>query len=165
MDKISTALWRPQTAYFLIGGFVILIIGIVVAYVINNFVPTTPVRMGSGLYHLRIADSEAERVQGLSGVEKLGPTEGLLMKFDGDGIWGIWMKDMKIPLDIIWLDKDKKVIYVVKNAGPELSTTTTFEPKSPARYVIELPAGSVQQAAIKMGTVVDFDENDDGSLW
>ena len=165
MDKISTALWRPQTALFLIGGFVVLLIGIVVAYVAANFVPTTPVRMGSGVYRLWIADNEAERIQGLSGVEKLGANQGLLMKYDGDGMWGIWMKDMKVPLDIVWLDKNKKVIYIVKGASPELSTTTTFEPKSPARYVIELPAGGVDQAAIKTGTVAEFDETDAGSLW
>lgn len=165
MDRISTALWRPQTAYFLIGGFVVLIVGIVGAYIFNNFTLTTPVRMGSGVYHLRVADDEAERTQGLSGVTKLGPNEGLLMKFEGDALWGIWMKDMKIPLDIIWLDKNKQVIYIVKGATPEHSTLTTFEPKTPARYVIELPAGGVDQAAIKTGTVADFDENDAGSLW
>lgn len=165
MDKVSTALWRPQTAYFLIGGFVVLIIALVAAYIVNNFVPTTPLRLGSGVYSLRIADTDAERAQGLSGVEKLASNEGLLMKYDGDGKWGIWMKDMKIPLDIVWLDKDKVVVYIVKGASPELGTTMTFEPKSPARYIVELPAGAVDQAAIKTGITADFDEHHTGSLW
>lgn len=165
MDRVSTALWRPQTAYFLIGGFVVLIVALVGAYIVTTFVPTTPLRLGSGVYSLRVADTETERAQGLSGVKKLASNEGLLMKYDGDGKWGIWMKDMKIPIDIVWLNKDKQVIYIVAGASPESGTMTTYEPKSPARYVIELPAGGVEQAAIKTGMIADFDEHHTGSLW
>ncbi len=121
--------------------------------------------MGSGVYHLWLADDEVERTEGLSGVESLDPNSGLLMKYDSDGTWGIWMKDMKVSLDIVWLDSEKKIIYIVKNASPELSTDTVFKPKSNARYVIELPAGTVQAAAIKTGDTATFDETDTGGLW
>jgi uncharacterized membrane protein (UPF0127 family) len=81
------------------------------------------------------------------------------MKFDSDDQWGIWMKDMKIPLDIVWLDKDKKVTYIVENASPELSTTKTFIPETPTRYVVELPAGTVNKAGINKGAVATFNEH------
>lgn len=125
----------------------------------------TQVRLAGGTYHLWVADTEAERVQGLSGVERLDPNGGLLMKFDSDGQWGIWMKDMKVSIDIIWLDSNKKVVYIVKNASPALSTDKVFTPNSPARYVIELPAGSVDKAAINQTTIGIFDENDQGRVW
>lgn len=123
--------------------------------------------MGSGVYHLAIADTEASRIQGLSGVEKLRPNGGLLMKFDEDNLHGIWMKDMNVPLDILWLDKDKKIIYIVKNATPEMSTDRIFTPKNPARYVIELAAGSVTKSAIRTGETAVFDENQKsmGIVW
>lgn len=156
MNRPSSFSWRPQTTYFLIGGLVILLVALTVSYIARTFTPTTEVRLGSGVYHLQVADTEAELMQGLSGVEKLRPNGGLLMKFDSDSTWGIWMKDMKIPLDIIWLDKDKRVVYIVKNAAPELSTSQTFTPKTNARYVIELAAGAVDKAGIKTGMTADF---------
>jgi len=79
------------------------------------------------------------------------------MDFKEDGQWGIWMKDMKIPLDIVWLNKDKKIVYIVKNASPSLGTDTRFVPKEMARYVLELPAGTVERSALKIGTIAEFD--------
>lgn len=164
MNIARSLKWRPATTAILICGLVALLIYSVVVYMVAHFQPTVELRIGSGIYHVQVADTEAERQQGLSGVDELKPDGGLLMKFDGDGIWGIWMKDMKIPIDIVWMDKDKKVVYVVKNASPELSTNTTFTPKSSARYVLELPAGSVDKAGIKAGVVADFDEFATGEL-
>ena len=165
MNRSSIITWRPVTTYILIGGLVAILIGIVVAYILTTFVPTTQVRVGSGVYHLQIADTDVELTQGLSGVSELKGDGGLLMKFNDDNTWGIWMKDMKIPLDIVWLNSDKKVVYIVKNASPESSTSITYTPKANARYVIELPAGSVDKAGIIIGSVADFDETDDGALW
>lgn len=162
MNRPSFIAWRPQTGYFVIGGFLILLIAVGIAFMVNSFTPTTELRMGSGIYHLRVADSESERIQGLSGVDTLKPNGGLLMKFDSDNTWGIWMKDMKIPLDIVWLNAEKKIIYIVKNASPELSTNTTFVPKTNARYVVELPAGAVEDAGIRTGMIATFNENDPG---
>ncbi len=165
MNKPSSFSWRPATTYVLIAGLVVLIMGILISYGVASYKPTTQLRLGGGVYHLWLADTDQKRVQGLSGVERLDPNGGLLMKFDTDGYWGIWMKDMKVPLDIIWLDSNKKVVYIVKNAAPELSTDTTFTPKSAARYVIELPAGSVDKAAINQNSIATFDENEAGGLW
>ena len=165
MNRPSFITWRPATTRILIGGLVVLLISLVVSYVVSTFRPTTLVTAGSGTYRLWIADTDAELTQGLSGVPTLSMDGGLLMKFPYDNTWGIWMKDMEVPLDIIWLNEDKKIVYIVKNALPDLSTDVTFTPKEPARYVIELPAGSVDKAAIKTGTFVVFDENDDGAYW
>ncbi|MGV9001498.1 MAG: DUF192 domain-containing protein [Candidatus Saccharimonadaceae bacterium] len=165
MNRPSSITWRPATTNILIGGLIVILIGIVVAYALNTFVPTTSLRVGSGVYHLWIADTDAELAQGLSGVESLKGDGGLLMKFATDSTWGIWMKDMKIPLDIVWLNKDKKVVYIVKNASPDLSTNVIFTPTTDARYVVELPMGGVEKAAIKTGDQATFDENDTGGLW
>jgi uncharacterized membrane protein (UPF0127 family) len=63
---------------------------------------------------------------------------------------------MKIPLDIIWMNSDKKVIYIVTNASPDLGTSKTFKPETPARYVLEVPAGTVMSAGIKIGNTATF---------
>jgi uncharacterized membrane protein (UPF0127 family) len=69
------------------------------------------------------------------------------------------MKDMNFPIDIIWLDKDKKVVYIVKNAPPESYPYEHFEPKEEARYVLEVAAGTVEDKKIMIDAPATFDEN------
>jgi len=155
------SLWRPHTTGILIGGMLAVILAAAIGFMLTHFEPKTEVRLGSGMFNARVASDEPARVQGLSGVAEMGQNEALLMIFDTDDKWQIWMKDMKISLDIVWLDKSKKVVHIVKNASPELSTDTTFTPKEKARYVVELPAGSVQKYSIKIGETALF-ENVEG---
>lgn len=156
MNRPSSFAWRPATTMVLLGGFVVILIGLVVSYAITTFKPTTEVRINAAVYHLQLASTEEELEQGLSGVDELPPNGGLLMDFGSDGTWGIWMKDMLIPLDIVWLDKDKEVVYIQKEVSPELGTSEIMRPKVPSRYVLELPSGNVSKAAIKIGQQADF---------
>lgn len=148
--------WRPSTTGVLIGGVVVVVVAAAIAFMVTHFQPRSEVRVGSGIFNLQLATDEPARVQGLSGVDHLNPNGGLLMVFDTDSTWEIWMKDMKIPLDILWLNSDKKVIYVVKNASPQLSTNKVFKPTDKARYVIELNAGAIEQNNIKIGETALF---------
>jgi len=148
--------WRPHTTGILISGLVLILIAIVISFMVNNFQQTNEVRLGAGVFNVRIASTDEARKQGLSGVEKLDANGGLLMVFDTDGYQGIWMKDMKIPLDIIWLNSEKKVVYIVTDASPDLGTSKIFTPKDLSRYVLEVPAGTVKSAGIKIGSVATF---------
>ena len=150
------SIWRPSTTGLLIGGLVVVILAAAIAFMVSNFQPTTEVKLGSGVFKVRLAQNDTARELGLSETTSLKPTDGLLMVFDSDNTWGVWMKDMKVSIDIIWLDSTKTVVYTVKNATPELSTTKMFKSKDPARYVLELPAGSVQQFGIKSGDKAEF---------
>lgn len=156
MNRSSSFSWRPKTTLILLGGFTLILIAIIVAFAMANFKPTTSVRVGSGMYHVWLADNEVKRSEGLSGVEKLKINGGLLMDFQGNGFWGIWMKDMKIPLDIIWLDANKKVVHIEADVSPNLGTSKVLTPKSLSRYVLELPAGSAKKAGIRLNEVADF---------
>lgn len=156
MDKLRFAVWRPHTTIILTIGLVLVLVGLFISFTVTAFKPTTDVRLGSGAYSLMLANTDASRTQGLSDVNKLSPNGGLLMAFDTDDTHGIWMKDMHMPLDIVWLDSNKKVVYIVKNAPPEVPVKTVYQPKSPARYVIELSAGSVDKAGIKVGDTAQF---------
>lgn len=151
------SIWRPSTTAILIGGVVVVIIAVAIAFAVATFRPTTSVKLGGGVFNVWTALDEPSRVTGLSGVESLKPNGGLLMAFSSDDTWSIWMKDMSIALDIIWLDSTKEVVHIVKNAAPELSTNTTFTPTKPSRYVLELPAGSVQKYDINVGDEAEFE--------
>ena len=147
---------RPYTKGIIITSLVLIITVIVTAYSLPNVRSTTAVRLGSAVFSMRLAATNEMRQQGLSGVEHLGAMNGLLMVFQGDDYWGIWMKDMKIPLDIIWLNSEKKVVYIVNDASPSLGTSKTFTPTDPARYVLEVSAGTTKRAPIKIGDIATF---------
>jgi uncharacterized membrane protein (UPF0127 family) len=148
--------WRPHTTGIVIGGLVLILVALVVSYMFRNFQPSSEVRLGSGVFNVQLATTDAARIQGLSGVDNLGANGGLLMIFQSDDKWGIWMKDMKIPLDIIWMNNEKKVIYIVTDASPNLGTSKIFTPVDPARYVLEVSAGTVKNAGIKIGNSAVF---------
>lgn len=102
-----------------------------------------------------VADTEASREQGLSGTITLPPTVVKLFVFDHNDRWSFWMKDMHYPIDIIWLNENHQVVYLVPNVTPD-SYPETFIPPLPARYVIETAAGLSATHHIIPGTLVAF---------
>jgi hypothetical protein len=120
--------------------------------------PHATVRLGDGVFISRVAKTSQERDKGLSGTQGLRQDQAMLFVYETDDKWPIWMKEMNYPIDIVWLDKDKKVVYIVKNAPPESYPYESFMPKQDARYVLELPAGTVEKKSIIIGDEAAFDE-------
>lgn len=97
-----------------------------------------------------VSDTEALREQGLSGRDGLGEGQAMLFIFDKSDLLGFWMKDMRFSIDIMWLDADYRVVSFEKSATPE-SYPKIFFPSAPAKYVIELPAGTLSALGTKPG--------------
>ncbi|HEU5121989.1 MAG TPA: DUF192 domain-containing protein [Candidatus Saccharimonadales bacterium] len=152
---------KRKNAWSWIGvALALLLIGSAALYVMwPQLQPHVTVHIGDGVFTTRVAKTPAEREKGLSDTGELRSDQAFLIVFDRDDKWSIWMKDMNYPLDIVWLDKDKKVVYIVKNAPPESYPYEKFVPKQEARYVLELPAGTTGKKAITIGTEARFDEN------
>lgn len=89
---------------------------------------------------LEIADTPRKRALGLMFRKSPRP---LLMDFEKQGNHGIWMLFMRFPIDLIFLDKEKRVITTYKNIKPitlNPKTWKIYRPGSPARYALEIPA-------------------------
>lgn len=102
-----------------------------------------------------LADTPPEREKGLSGWDRLGQDQGMLFVYSEPGPYCIWMKDMKFSIDIIWFDASRKVIHTEQNVPPE-SYPDTFCPESNAKYILEVPAGTVSNHQIKAGDQAKF---------
>lgn len=102
-----------------------------------------------------IADSPEERSQGLSGVNSLDTQEGKLFIFDEEGRYGFWMKDMLLPLDIIWIDNSGSVVHIEENVLPE-SYPTIYSSPVPARFVLEVNAFFVPTFNVAVGDHVSI---------
>ena len=89
---------------------------------------------------VEIADSDLERMRGLSGGEALAARTGLLFIFEKSGLHGFWMKDMNFPIDIVWLDENFGIIGVEKSVSPDTYPQVFYPPRA-VKYVLELNAG------------------------
>lgn len=85
---------------------------------------------------LELAETPEEMMRGLSGRASLPDGHGMLFVYPEDTVPSFWMKNMHFPIDIIWLDRNWKVIGVEKNISPS-TYPQTFSPQKPVRYVLE----------------------------
>lgn len=101
---------------------------------------------------VEVADTPALRTKGLSDRDAL-QTDGLLLVFDSDGVHGIWMRAMRFSLDLVWLDRDGRVTYVLERVPPcAVDPCSVFDGGgSASRYVLELSAGRSAAAHLKAG--------------
>jgi hypothetical protein len=119
--------------------------------ILNWFAPLSVLTLGDQKLEASIADTEAEREKGLSDTPYIPSGVVKLFVFETTSPWAFWMKNMLYPIDIIWLDENKTVIYVAANLSPS-TYPNTFAPNAPAKYVIETAAGFTDTAHIAVGT-------------
>ena len=112
--------------------------------------PYKTVQVGEAKIKAELVTTEADQVRGLSGRKSLAPNSGMLFVFNYVSKWGIWMKDMNFPIDVLWFTDDLKVGYIVENMLPS-SYPTAYMPNADMRYVLEVPAGTVKSYGIAVG--------------
>lgn len=114
-------------------------------------------QIGGGYFNFEVADTHDERVQGLSGRERLPDTDALLFVYDEVDQHCIWMKDMRFSIDILWFDEDHRLIDMKQNVSPD-TFPQNFCPEEPARYVVEMSAGVAAKNELAIGSVLDIDQ-------
>ncbi len=118
------------------------------------FAETPMVYFGDIPVRVEIADSQLERERGLSGRAEIGKQHnGMFFIFPKEEYIGIWMKDMKFPIDIVWIGEDLKVIGIEKNVSPN-TYPRIFRPDRPAKYVLETETQYPDLVGIHAGQTV-----------
>jgi hypothetical protein len=103
----------------------------------------------------QVALSDEEKSTGLSGRDRIGEDEGMLFVFGREGYWGFWMRGMKFPIDIAWIDGGKHIVHVERNVLPE-GYPKSYYPPIPALYVLETRANFFAEKNIKNGDRLEF---------
>lgn len=111
------------------------------------------VKIGDKEYKVKEAKTDQEKIKGLQGVEKLPKDEGMIFYFDPDEEISMWMKDTKIPLDIIFINEEQEVTKVYH--GKPNDGTLVSSPET--AYVLEVN----QDSGIKIGDELDINDNSD----
>jgi len=105
-------------------------------------------------FDLRVAQNSEDRRRGLSG-SVLAENEGMLFIFGYSDYHTLWMKDMLISLDMVWMDASYTVVHIFENVHPE-TFPNVFTPKEKALYILELPAGTVYRTGLEIGDIVEI---------
>lgn len=108
-----------------------------------------PVTLGSWTLNVEIADTPEKQEKGLSGRDSLDENAGMLFVFQ-DNAPGFWMKDMKFPLDFIWINAGGEIVEILPNIDPS-TYPQVYEPLEPVKYVLEVNAGAAEANGLAVG--------------
>lgn len=108
----------------------------------------------SSTFTLKVADTDAKRERGLMYVKSMPADEGMIFIYPEEQIQTFWMKNTFIPLDLIFISKDQKVVGIINDA--RIMSEKSLSIKKPSLYVIELNAGTAKEVGIEVGTEITF---------
>lgn len=100
--------------------------------------------------------TKKEQATGLSNRPCIEPNQAMMFIFDKPGQYAIWMKEMKFPIDVLWVSQDKKVVGIEKSVEPSTYPDSFANKDQPAIYVIELKKGRIKELGVKLGTKVEI---------
>lgn len=103
---------------------------------------------------IEIADTDFDIQTGLMYRNSMKNSQGMLFVFDDETERFFYMKNTKIPLDLIYIDADKTIVSFQKNANP--FDESSLPSNAPAKYVLEINAGLVDTWGISVGDGVMF---------
>lgn len=149
---------------------IIVVIGIIfaifIAFIFIQFNPvgtntsqqaTSTVTIKDQTFKVSVAETEEDKQKGLSGRASLPLNEGKLFMFDKPGAYTFWMKNMKFPIDIIFINGDT-IVSITENAPPATKgDAPVYQPTAPSDKVLEISAGLSQKYNFKSGDKVTFE--------
>jgi uncharacterized membrane protein (UPF0127 family) len=110
---------------------------------------------------IEIADDEDLRAQGLMFRDHLTSGAGMLFFFPTEGEYPFWMKNTRIPLDIIWIDANRRIAHVKHEVPPcHVPDCPSYPPNAMAKYVLEIAGGEAMKHGLKAGDVLRFEGTD-----
>lgn len=109
---------------------------------------TIRMKIGDETFTLEVADTEPARQYGLMHRDSMPSDHGMLFVFEEERPLGFWMKNTRIPLDIIFLDAGGKVVSIHQMKPHDLRSTRS---DGPAKYAIELNKGRAEEVGLKRG--------------
>ncbi len=104
--------------------------------------------IGAQRYRVELASTPEQRRQGLMFRSDLAPDRGMLLVYPAAGDHSVWMKNMKIPLRVFWIDADYRVVHRQRLEPCTESPCPVFAAPGKSRFILEL---GDREHAIKLG--------------
>jgi len=110
---------------------------------------------------IEIATDDDTRAQGLMFRDRVPEGTGMLFMFAQSGDFPFWMKNTLVPLDMIWVDDQKRVVHVEHDVPPcKADPCPSYPPHAVAKYVLELGAGQAAKHRVVIGSTLTFQRID-----
>ncbi|MDO8520175.1 MAG: DUF192 domain-containing protein [Deltaproteobacteria bacterium] len=116
---------------------------------------TVTTAQGSYPFTVEIADSTAERAEGLMNRTDLTDDNGMIFVWEEDTNSSFWMKDTPTSLDILFVDANRSIVTIQADAVP--LSEESISPTSPYRYVLEVKAGFTDRSGVAVGDTVEME--------
>lgn len=107
---------------------------------------------------VELAVNPRDQERGLMGRKKLAKDTGMLFVFNDDRLAHFWMRDTLIPLDIVFFDRDGRIVWIHERAKPK--DETYIMPPFPVRAALEIRAGAAKAYKITLGDLLLSDTLD-----
>lgn len=123
--------------------------------------PSQWVEVGGQRFAVEVADDFEERARGLMYRESMPEDQGMLFVHETEAPLAYWMKNTKIPLDILYFDADRRFVSL-RRGVPTCSAgdrCPNYPSAGPAKYVLELNAGRSDALGLKPGDPITFSED------
>lgn len=122
---------------------------------------TRPVTLPNGaVIRAEVVFRTEDMMRGLMFRDSLAPDHGMLFLHTQPGQYGYWMYQVRIPLDIIWLDRGKTIVEMSENTPPCPSKSArqcpTYGGRELSAYVLELAGGVAAKHGLRVGQRIDF---------
>ena len=115
------------------------------------------VELKGHMFSIEIAADDASRAHGLMERTQMDADHGMLFVFDDDAMRAFWMKNTKIPLDMLFFDSTRHLITVQHDVPPcTADPCPAYSSGAPARYVLELNAGEAARLGLTPGDVIEI---------
>jgi hypothetical protein len=155
---MSQAKLRKPSTYSIVVASAILVTALVLRIVqaVDAQRPhLAEITVAGRIFRAEVADTAAKQTQGLSGRAALAPDQAMYFPMARPDRWAFWMKDMRFPLDIVWI-QGGKVLGVAADLPPPNSgeLPRTVVPEGPADAVLEINANQAAQSGIVPGVDV-----------
>lgn len=111
------------------------------------------IEIGGKQYKVELAETEAEKEEGLQGIKNLPDDQGMLFVYNEPQTVGFWMKDTLVPLDIIFIDEDQEVISIYQGKPED----KTIVEEDNVKYVLEVN----QNSGIEEGDELEFEDSEE----
>lgn len=125
----------------------------------SPLLPISPVMLPNGDAILaELAATASDRARGLMDRGHLHPDRGMLFFFPSPGLFGIWMSHTLIPLDILWLNGERRIVSISAETPPCPSGVSCplYSPSAPAQFVLELASGEAARRNLQLGDQLDW---------
>ncbi len=108
-------------------------------------------------YQVEVARTPEQQAQGLMFRESLAANSGMLFLFPDGAVHKFWMKNTMIPLDMIWMDPQGKVLFVSADTPPcKADPCPSYGPDVPASSVLEIAGGAAKKEKVEVGKVIQL---------